>query len=126
MVTPMFSVVAMKSRTFSSLPCSAPEQAYRSWEGAQPGSQPRLAEGDVPHQGCHDQFISGVWLGVGQESFPFSFSVSLNPLWCRSLNLSGSLVFFWEFCEICDAQEFQVPWLLLRDWLQTGCWAVRR
>jgi len=67
LVTPMFSVVAMKSRTFSSVPCSAPEQACGSWEGAQPGSQPRLAEGDVPHQGCHDQFISGGWPG-GQEA----------------------------------------------------------
>jgi len=36
----MFSVVAMKSRTFSSLPYLANEQACRSWEGAQPDRAP--------------------------------------------------------------------------------------
>jgi len=35
----MFSVVAKKSRTFSSFSYSANEQACRSWEGAQPGRQ---------------------------------------------------------------------------------------
>jgi len=34
----MFSVVTMKSRTFSSFSFSANEEACRSWEGAQPGS----------------------------------------------------------------------------------------
>jgi len=34
------SVVAKKSRTFSSLPYPADEQVCRGWEGAQPGSQP--------------------------------------------------------------------------------------
>jgi len=32
-----FLVVAKKSKTSFSLPCSANEQVCRSWEGAQPG-----------------------------------------------------------------------------------------
>ena len=38
LITLMFLVVAMESRTFSSFSCSADEQVCRSWEGAQPGS----------------------------------------------------------------------------------------
>jgi len=34
----MFSLVAMKSRTFSGFARSATEQVCRSWEGAQPDS----------------------------------------------------------------------------------------
>ena len=40
LITLMFSVLAMKSRTFSSFSCSAGEQMSRSWEGAQPGREP--------------------------------------------------------------------------------------
>jgi len=43
--TLMFSVVAVKSRAFFSFPCSADEQVCRSWEGAEPESQPKLASG---------------------------------------------------------------------------------
>ena len=46
LITLMFSVVAVKSRTFSSLSYSANEQVCRSWEGAQPGSQTKLANGN--------------------------------------------------------------------------------
>jgi len=38
LITLMVLVVAEKSRTFSSVPCSADEQVCRSWEGALPGS----------------------------------------------------------------------------------------
>jgi len=40
LITLMFSVVAMKLRTFSSLPYSANEQVCRSWEGASPSASP--------------------------------------------------------------------------------------
>jgi len=71
LITLMFSVVAMKSRTFSSLPCSANEQMCRSWEGAQPGSQPKLANGNVPYHGHHAQFTNGGWLGGRSLAFLF-------------------------------------------------------
>jgi len=44
LITLMLSVVAMKSRTFSSFPYSTDEQACRSWEGAQPDRQPSWPE----------------------------------------------------------------------------------
>jgi len=61
-ITLMFSVDTMKSRTFSSLPYSAEEQVCRSWEGTKPGSQPKLASGNVPYHRCHAQFKNGGWL----------------------------------------------------------------
>jgi len=61
----MLLAVAVKSRTFSSLPYLANEQVCRSWKGAQPGSQPKLAKGNVPHHGRHAQFMNGGWLGAG-------------------------------------------------------------
>jgi len=57
----MSSVVAMKSRAFSVLPCSAHEQLGRSWAGAQPDSEPQLASGNIPYLGRHAQFMSGGW-----------------------------------------------------------------
>jgi len=45
LITLMVLVVAKKSSTFYSLLCSANEQVCRSWEGAEPGSQPKLASG---------------------------------------------------------------------------------
>jgi len=61
--------------TFSSLPCSAEEQVCRSWEGAEPGSQPKLASGNIPYHGCHAQFMSGGWLGGKYSSFLFSVNL---------------------------------------------------
>jgi len=55
----MFSVDAMKSRTFSSLPGSVNEQVCRSWEGAQPGRQPKLTSGNIPYHGRHAPFVNG-------------------------------------------------------------------
>jgi len=71
----MFSVVAVKSRTSSSLPCSANAQVCRSWEGAQPDSQPRLASGNIPYHGRHAQFMNGGWPG-GRKRLAFQFSGS--------------------------------------------------
>jgi len=70
LITLTVLVVAKKSRTFSSLPCSAAEQVSRSWEGAQPGSQPKLANGNIPYHGHHAQFINGSWLR-GRKLFSF-------------------------------------------------------
>ena len=59
LITWMFSVVAMKSRTFSSLPYSGNEQVCRSWEGAQPGRQHKVAGGNIPYHGRHAPFVNG-------------------------------------------------------------------
>jgi len=64
-VTLMFSVVATKSRTFPSFSYPADEQVRRSWEGAQPGRQAELANGNIPYHKHHSQFINGGWLGSG-------------------------------------------------------------
>ena len=90
LITLMFLVVAKKSRTFSSFSNSANEQVCRSREGAQPGSQPKLASRNMPYHGCCGQYINGRWAG-GQE---------YNLFFPRSLNFSVSLVFFGEFCKI--------------------------
>jgi len=101
-ITLMFSVVAMKPRTFSSFPYSANEQAWRSWEGAQPGSQHRLPSGNIPYHRQHAQFMNGGWLG-GRKLSALLVSLSPNPL------LSGSLNFFENF------PKFRVPQSLLGD-----------
>jgi len=44
LITLMVLVVARKSRTFFSFPCSADELVCRDWEGAKPGSQPKIAD----------------------------------------------------------------------------------
>jgi len=67
----------------------------RSWEGAQPGSQPKLTIGNIPYHGHHAEFMNGHWLG-GQESV-LHISMSLNPLLAGSSNFSRSLVFFGSF-----------------------------
>jgi len=52
----MFLVVAKKSRMFFGFLCSANEQVYKSWEGAQPGSWPNRS---IPYQRRHAQCITG-------------------------------------------------------------------
>jgi len=95
----MFSVVAKKSTTFSSLLCLSSEEVCGSWEGAQPGSQPKLASGNIAYHGCHAQFMNGGVLGG-----------------CKTSLSSWSLVFFcWEFCKI---HEIWIPWSPLGDWLR--------
>ena len=58
---------------FSRLPYSANEQVCRSWERAQPGSQPKMAGGNIPHRRCHAQFTDGGWPGGRNLLFPFSW-----------------------------------------------------
>jgi len=86
----MVFIVAVKSRTFSSLPYSADEQVCRSWEGVEPGSQPKLANENIPYHRHHAQFMNGGWPG-GRKLSALLISVSLNPL------LSGSSIFFRKF-----------------------------
>ena len=77
----MFLVVAKKGIFPGSR--SADEQVCRSWEGAQPGSWPKLASGNIPYHRCHAQFGNGAgWRAGGFQSF------GSNPL------LTGSLNFF--------------------------------
>jgi len=97
----MFSVVAKKSQTFSSLPYSATEQVCRSWEGAQPGSWPRLADGNIPYHGHHAQFMNGGWSGRRKLS-AFLFSMSSNPL------LAGSLNVFWAANLSSSGEEYRI------------------
>ena len=52
LITLMFLVAAMKSRISSSFSYSGNEQVCRSWEGAQPGSEPKLANGNIPWMSC--------------------------------------------------------------------------
>jgi len=67
----MLLVIAMKSRTSSSLACLADEWVCRSWEGAEPGSEPKLANGNILYHRCHAQFMNGGW-PEGRNLF-FSF-----------------------------------------------------
>jgi len=53
----------MKSRTFFSFPNSANEQVYKSWEGAQPDSEPKLANGNTPYHRCYIQYVNAGWPG---------------------------------------------------------------
>jgi len=95
LITLMVSAVARKSRTFSSLPCSATEQVCRSWEGAQPGSQLKVPNGNITCHRHHAHFINGGW--TGGRDLLFASSMSLNPLVFKSSNFSGNLVFFGSF-----------------------------
>jgi len=91
LITLMFSVVPMKSRTFSGFSHSANEQVGRSWEGAQPGRQPTLADGSMPYCKCDARFRNGD--GPEGRNLSCLFSGSSNPLLSGCLNFSGSLIF---------------------------------
>ena len=93
MLITLFSVVAMKSRTFSGFSYSAHEQACRSWEGAQPG-RAELASGNIPYPGHHARCMNGVGQGEGRNPFFPLISRSLNPHLSGTLNFSGILIFF--------------------------------
>jgi len=66
----MFSVIAMKSRTFSSLLYSTSEQVCRRWEGARPGRQPKIPSGNILYHGRHTQCVIGG--GLGDRNLLFS------------------------------------------------------
>ena len=111
----MFSVVAVKSRTSSSLPCSANEQTCRSQEGAQPGSQPRLASRSTRYRGHNAQCMDGGWPGgAGILSFPWVWQVLRNSPVLQNLRNSWAL------------GNPQVPWSLLRTGYTIGRQAVRK
>jgi len=57
-----FSVVAVKSRAFSSLPCSADGQVCRGWGGTA-RQRPKLGNGNVPYHGPCAPFRNGGWMG---------------------------------------------------------------
>ena len=64
----MFLVVAKKWRTLIfSFPCSADERVCRSREGAEPGNEPKLANGNTPYHRHHAQYLNRGWQG-GHES----------------------------------------------------------
>ena len=90
LITLTFSVVAKKLRTFSSLPYSANEQACRSWEGAQPGSQPKLASGNIPYHRHHIQFINVDWCKGRTLSFLRVQILSCPGVWSFSWILQNS------------------------------------
>jgi len=90
LITLLFSVVAKKSRTFSGLPCSANEQVCRSWEGAQPGSQPELPNGNIPYHRRQAQFVNG---GLPGGRNPSSFFFFFPDFLGGSSNFSRSSVF---------------------------------
>jgi len=77
LITLIFSVVAVKSRTTSSFSYSAIEQVFVSWEGAQLDSWPELANGNIPCHRHHAEFTYGAWLG-GRNLSALLVSVSLN------------------------------------------------
>jgi len=110
LITQMYSVVAMKSRTFASLPYSANEQVCRSWEGAQPGSQPRLASGNIPYHRYHAQFMNG--------GRPSDRKLSALHIFMSSNPLVQQFKLFWEFHKIHD---FRALRSLLRDWQRIAC-----
>ena len=117
MITLMFSVVANKPRTLSSLPYSGNEQVCRSWEGAQPGRWAKLASGNTPYHGQHAQIVNGDWLGYGNVSSLFCEFKS-------SLVLEFGL--FREFHKIHKICELWVLQSLLGGCLQLDRQVVRK
>jgi len=109
LITLMFSAVAKKSRTFSSFPRSADEQACRSWDSTRPDSQSKLASRNIPRHGRHAQFMNGGWPKGRYSAFQDSF-------------FSPSF-FSWEFELFClfwgisqNLQNLQVPGSKIADW----------
>jgi len=71
----------------------------RSWEGAQPGSQPELASGNTPYHRHRAQFMNGSWLR-GQESSLFQEC----GLFCEFGEFCETLT-FGETCRIHELRE---------------------
>jgi len=118
LITLMLSVVAMKSRSFFSLRCSANKQVGGSWEGAQPGSEPKLSHGNIPYHGRHAQLMLGGWLGEEGICFSHFHKFESSLVWEFGL--------FQEFCNICKIHKFGVPPSLPEHWLQIRCWVARK
>jgi len=116
LITLILSLVAMKSRTFPSLWCSANEQVCRSWEGAQPGGEPKLAHGNIPYQGYHAHSMNG--LAREQEALAYSGFCEVKSslvqefeLFFRGSVFFGSFEKFAEFTSLAFCSHF----------LGTGC-----
>jgi len=69
----------------------------RSWEGAQPVSQPTLASGNIPCHGCHAQFMNGGKPGSRNFS-PFFLWVQI--LFWLEFKLFQEFGLFGELCKI--------------------------
>jgi len=95
LITLMFSVAAVKSRTFSSFSYSANEQLCRSWEGAQPGSQPSWPR-DIFH--IIDIMLS-LGIRIGQRAGIFHFcEFKFSPV--QEFKFFQEISLFWEFRKI--------------------------
>jgi len=71
----------------------------RSWEGAQPGSKPKQANGNIPYHGHHAQFMNGGWPEGRNPAFSFPL---IQILSCPGIQtFPGVQSFFRIFCEIC-------------------------
>jgi len=110
----MFLVVAMKSRTLSSLPYSATEQMYGSWEGALPDRWPKLASGNIPYCRHRAQVMCGGLPGGGNLLFSCLW---LGILSWPGVQTSPEVRSFQEFRKICDfpgsvitAEELAANW----------------
>jgi len=90
----MFPVVAKKSRTSFCFPCSAGEQECKSWEGAQPGSQPKTANGNIPYHICYAQFMKG---GLVRGLEALSLFREFESLLSQEFKLLGEFSLFREF-----------------------------
>jgi len=101
----MVSIVAKKSRTSSSFPYLANDQACRSWEGAQPGRQLSWPMYIFHTIAVMLSLLMGT--GRGAETSFFLFSLSLVFLCEFKLFREFRLLFceFGKFCEIHKLQE---------------------
>jgi len=75
----------------------------RSWEGAEPDNEAKLANGNILYHRCHAQLVKADFAG-GRN--PFLKTQILLSLSCGGLNFSGRLVFFPEFGKLYGFREF--------------------
>ena len=116
----MFLVVAMKSRSFSSFSYFADEQGCRSWEGAQPGREPKLASGNIPCHGHHAQFRNGGWLG-GREFSALLVFREFKSFLVQECELFWEFTLFQDLCKFCKGCEFLITARgLTANWPSSG------
>ena len=101
-------VVAKKSRTCSSLPYSADEWVCRSWQGAEPDGEAKLANGKSLHHRCHAQVAKAGFAG-GRNPFFFKFSC-LSLVGVRTFvggwSFSQSLASYMDFVSLAKSVKF--------------------
>jgi len=90
----MFSVVAMKSRTYSSFSYSVYKRVCGSWEGAQPGR-----ETGWPMEIFHTiNIMLSLWMWIGQGAgIVSSLFCGFESALVQEFKFSGSSVFFRNF-----------------------------